>query len=495
MVGFTALESESYAFLTQNQIPNVRIGIDLGGDGLTANEGRADPDAEHNDFLNFPVVNLASRADGVLTLDGHLTAAVPALAPYRIEAFSSSRCTLGTGGWPQGHAERYLGSFSFQPLLDVDFAFSLEGVPAEHRYLALTASVPDPGITSELSRCVGIGGADEVASADVPSDATGSVLDDQGVAVSLAPASAAAAMTAAGATGGGRLFVTRYEYAPEVNVFADATAPGVGGTAVRPEAVGARYWYLADRNLTLVGGADAPRTFAVCLDPTNVVRPLALRTVVVVQRNEATGGVWTPLPTTRSVREDGVYLCTEGLTSLGELAPGGAPAAFASGPPDECTPAPSGMEGGQCACALLPPLACDTLPKAIARPVEAACGKLAQAATEEKAKKLKRLLRAAGKSFKKAGKKLAGTREGPCPASARRSSAPSSSRHGGRSPRGRRTLRLSRENAASSRPATPWPLVPIVQTESRECAATGASRVAGPRAPRHAARSYAGVAP
>lgn len=69
---------------------------------------------------------------------------------------------------------------------------------------------------------------------------------------------------------------------------------------------------------------------------------------------------------------------------------------------------PAGMDGAQCACATLPPLACDTLPSPIARPVEAACGKLAQAATETKAKKVQRLLRTAGKSFKKAGKKLAG---------------------------------------------------------------------------------------
>lgn len=164
-----------------------------------------------------------------------------------------------------------------------------------------------------------------MARADVAADATGVVLDAQGATVAVAPAAAAATAPTAqgGAPEGGRLYVTRYERAPETNVFADATATGLAGVEVRPDAVAPRYWYVSDRKLTAAGGGVDERTFEVCLDPTNVVRPVALRSVVVVRRDGATGEQWVLHATTRRVRDDGsVYLCASSVPALGEFSLG-----------------------------------------------------------------------------------------------------------------------------------------------------------------------------
>lgn len=155
--------TDAFALLTQNLTPHTPIGIDLGMDGITPNDP-GDADGGANDLQNFPVVNAAVLTGGALALEGYFEVPFTTLATYRLEVFSSSRCAdgpLGAGGSPQGQAERYLGSAAVDPLLgDVDFAFTLDGVADDHRFLALTASQPANGITSELSRCVAFARAD-----------------------------------------------------------------------------------------------------------------------------------------------------------------------------------------------------------------------------------------------------------------------------------------------------------------------------------------------
>lgn len=412
VVGEEDLPEVDTAVLSENRIIDSGVAIDLGANGATRNDG-GDTDSGPNDYLNFPVVNAVSYAGGSIAIEGFVQLPLTT-ASHTLEVFSSSRCNdseLDRGG---GQAERYIGSYSAASsslLGDLDFAFTIDGVAADHRYLSLTTSNPERGITSELSRCIALAGPDEVASADVPADGTGVLLDAQGATVAVVPAAGAVAAIMRGAApeGGGKLYVTRYERAPERNVFADVTATGLAGVAVRPDAVAPRYWYISDRKLTAAGGGEDGGTFEVCLDPTNVVRRVALRSVLVVRRDEASGGHWVPYATTRRVRDDGaVYLCAAAVPALGEFALGGAPAAFSDGPADACSPPPAGLVGGRCACDLLPPLACDALPKAIAKPAEVACGKLAQASLATKAKKQKKLVRGAKAGFKKALKKVAG---------------------------------------------------------------------------------------
>jgi len=269
-------------------------------------------------------------------LEGFVETSPFASALHRIEVFGGSGCHSGAalGGMQYGQGQEFLGSYEAVPgLADLDFSIDVlfpggvEGTSISH--VTLTATQVDRGSTSEFSRCLPIDAAGDVASADVPADGNGLVLDDRGVTVSVGSGAAALRRSAGAATGSaGKLFVTRYERAPDENVFVDEVATGFSGTDVTPGAVAPRYWYIADRGLTAAGGATSgTRSFDVCLDPNNVVQLDDMPTVVVVQRNETTGSVWVPHDTTQAPHGDTDYLCASGLTELG---------AFAFGTPALC---------------------------------------------------------------------------------------------------------------------------------------------------------------
>lgn len=394
------------ALLSRNQIVDSNIAIDLGVDGATRNDG-GDTDGGPNGYLNFPAVHAATHAGNAVSIEGFVQLPLTTSA-HTIEVFSSARCNDGQLDAHGGQAERYLGSYTGEATAgDPDFVITIDGVAGDHRYLSLTTSLVDEGITSEHSRCIPFAAPGEVASVDLPADPTGARIDAQGLTVTGGPSSSAVASFARrAASGTHRLWVTRYERAPEMNGFSAATATGVGGVPIAPTGVAPRHWYVSDRNLTAAGGGVDDRTFEVCLDPTNVVRPVALRSVVVVRRDDATGRTWVPNATTRRVRDDGAVLLCASVPALGELALGGAPAAFSDGPSDACSPLPVGVTGARCLCDTLPPLACDTLPSSFSKATMAACGKVAQAVGQPNEKKARKLRKAARAKFKKLGKLL-----------------------------------------------------------------------------------------
>ena len=135
------------ASITGNAIfANTGLGIDLGGDGVTPNDG-GDTDSGPNDLQNFPELGTALSGGGQTEVTGSLDAAP---ATYRVELFASPDCD------PSDHGEgaNYLG---FQEVTvaggGTEFTATLPVEVAVGHAVTATATAPD-GSTSELSRCV-----------------------------------------------------------------------------------------------------------------------------------------------------------------------------------------------------------------------------------------------------------------------------------------------------------------------------------------------------
>jgi len=148
---------------------NTGLGIDLGGDGVTANDA-CDSDTGANDLQNFPVITSAGIAAGNVTISGTLNST--AFGTFRIEFFSSASCDpLGNG-----EGQTFLGfttvvtdascNASFGPIV-----FPIPGgqnvitstatllvfpIPDRVRPLGILPSVPFE--TSEFSACFTVAG-------------------------------------------------------------------------------------------------------------------------------------------------------------------------------------------------------------------------------------------------------------------------------------------------------------------------------------------------
>lgn len=143
---------------------NAQLGIDLGDDGVTPNDGLLDPDGGANELQNFPRLNSATL-DPSTEVDGMYKAVVDwqlrskANTRYRVEFFASSVCDPSG----RGEAERFLGS----RVLSTDATGLLHNVWQLPGRVApsdvITASATDVGFvgaefdatsTSELSQCL-----------------------------------------------------------------------------------------------------------------------------------------------------------------------------------------------------------------------------------------------------------------------------------------------------------------------------------------------------
>lgn len=141
-------------------------GIDLGGDGITLNDGdnpltpEVDPDSDDgpNGLQNFPVLTSVVPGDQSITIGGFLES-TPG-ATFRIEFYSSSQCH------PSGHgpAERFLGFIMVTTdgsgLADIQEVIPEIAAPGE--FITSTATWLEPntdrGETSEFSACIQVGG-------------------------------------------------------------------------------------------------------------------------------------------------------------------------------------------------------------------------------------------------------------------------------------------------------------------------------------------------
>lgn len=132
--------------ITENSIfKNGKLGIDLGSDGVTANDLN-DVDSGANHLMNFPVLTSASSANGQTTISGTLNST--SNSNFTIHFYSNSGCD------PSGHGEgqTFLGLISATTVgnnasFTASFPFNLAGT-------TVTATATDSTFsTSEFSQC------------------------------------------------------------------------------------------------------------------------------------------------------------------------------------------------------------------------------------------------------------------------------------------------------------------------------------------------------
>jgi hypothetical protein len=129
---------------------NAGLGIDLGVNGVTANDNNTgDADVGANNQQNFPALTGVALGVADVTIDGTLDSALS--TSFDIDFFSSPSCDASGNG--EGAA--YLGTFSDTTDGSGDLTFSvlLPVVVPAARFI--TASATDPlGNTSEFSACI-----------------------------------------------------------------------------------------------------------------------------------------------------------------------------------------------------------------------------------------------------------------------------------------------------------------------------------------------------
>ncbi len=144
---------------TQNPIlgnaifQNNNLGIDLNGEGITANDGVGDADTGANELQNFPLLNTVSSSSGGITIiDARLESAPSSI--FRLEFFANTACNTPLGN---GEGEVFIGTINVttDALGQVDFVtgFSVS-LPNS---ASVTATATDAnGNTSEFSACQGV---------------------------------------------------------------------------------------------------------------------------------------------------------------------------------------------------------------------------------------------------------------------------------------------------------------------------------------------------
>ena len=128
---------------------NGRLGIDLGGDGVTANDP-GDPDTGPNDLQNFPVLSPPVRSGSTVTVSAKLVSGPN--TRYVVDAYANTACAVG--GFGEG--ETWSGSAAVTTDADgaapVTITFNLpEGATATAVTLTATDAVRHE--TSEFSQC------------------------------------------------------------------------------------------------------------------------------------------------------------------------------------------------------------------------------------------------------------------------------------------------------------------------------------------------------
>ena len=128
---------------------NTGLGIDLGDDGVTANDP-GDVDSGPNGLQNFPVLTAASSQHATSTITGTLNS--KANQSFWIDFYASPTCDAS--GYGEGQI--YLGSHTVTTNASGVVAFSA-GLPATFKdgyQITATATGSDKGSTSEFSECI-----------------------------------------------------------------------------------------------------------------------------------------------------------------------------------------------------------------------------------------------------------------------------------------------------------------------------------------------------
>ncbi len=231
---------------------------------------------------------------------------------YTIDVYQSTACN--NSGYGSGAA--HVG----MQIVDAGARFQIvTNGGTTNKFLTVTATeyngnLPgsSDGGTTEFSKCVRLADADKIAQADFDPLATGSIMDENGVRVTVT--GRAANKTTATAT----LYAARYIAQPDRSVFS-GSATSHDGSIRTPESTMFRYYAL---NVGTEHAEDTlpELTYDLCLDVTGLTNGVFFERILLLHRNEATNDVWMAYDTRLVQEADGIrYVCAEGVQGFGEF--------------------------------------------------------------------------------------------------------------------------------------------------------------------------------
>ncbi len=145
------VESGTGNFLIGNSIfSNTLLGIDLGANGVTANDN-CDADTGANNLQNFPVLTSATSSGNTTTITGTLNSTTGAL--FRLEFFANPTCNIAGNG----DGRTYIGFIGAMPNSNCTASFTATfpiAIPLGQFITATATSVSGSVDTSEFSPCV-----------------------------------------------------------------------------------------------------------------------------------------------------------------------------------------------------------------------------------------------------------------------------------------------------------------------------------------------------
>lgn len=146
--GITVTTGTGNAMVGNEIADNAELGIDLGNDGVTANDGAGDGDGGANNLQNFPVLTSAQSLGAPFDPQTMIAGTIPSSGgPFRLDFYRNTACDpsgFGEGAVFIG-AENGLAAGPFMVTLNLQ-------VPVGE---LITATATDPnGNTSELSACL-----------------------------------------------------------------------------------------------------------------------------------------------------------------------------------------------------------------------------------------------------------------------------------------------------------------------------------------------------
>jgi CSLREA domain-containing protein len=124
---------------------NAALGIDLGNDGVTANDAD-DGDTGPNNFQNYPILNSATTASGTTTIKGTLNST--ASTSFTLRFFSS--LAADPSGFGEGEKFKGQKSLTTDSSGDATFTFKTKKVP-KGQFVSATATNQSSSATSEFS--------------------------------------------------------------------------------------------------------------------------------------------------------------------------------------------------------------------------------------------------------------------------------------------------------------------------------------------------------
>ena len=138
------------AILSNSIFSNADLAIDLGADGVTANDA-GDADTGANNVQNFPVLTSATSGSGSITITGDLNST--ATTDFRLEFFANAVCDPSGNG----EGETLLGStmVTTDGSGNASFMVTFTATVAVGQFITATATDPSNN-TSEFSQCVAV---------------------------------------------------------------------------------------------------------------------------------------------------------------------------------------------------------------------------------------------------------------------------------------------------------------------------------------------------